>query len=178
VGELLKRRVAPSRAAISPPRPLPATCARAPRIRLIRSCFSFGGSPTRGFHAQTTSSWADTNRRQTLFDYQGPFFVLSRPHDKRGARSIRMLQRIEVGSPRPSDYASSAALTAFAAGGGWRRWPSGRARRRTDPYVWPSAEELFLGRVRQQPDIGRQSSIWPASLSTTRGSRTRARRAP
>jgi hypothetical protein len=33
--------------------------------------------------------------RKPLFDYQGPFRIVA-PHDKRGARSIRMLQRLEV----------------------------------------------------------------------------------
>ncbi len=38
---------------------------------------------------------ADTVDGKPLFDYQGPFRIVA-PHDKRGARSIRMLQRIEV----------------------------------------------------------------------------------
>ena len=38
---------------------------------------------------------ADTIEGKPLFDYQGPFRIVA-PHDKRGARSIRMLQRIEV----------------------------------------------------------------------------------
>ena len=38
---------------------------------------------------------ADTIDGKALFDYQGPFRIVA-PHDKRGARSIRMLQRIEV----------------------------------------------------------------------------------
>jgi DMSO/TMAO reductase YedYZ molybdopterin-dependent catalytic subunit len=38
---------------------------------------------------------ADTLDGKALFDYQGPFRIVA-PHDKRGARSIRMLQRIEV----------------------------------------------------------------------------------
>jgi hypothetical protein len=38
---------------------------------------------------------ADTLDGKPLFDYQGPFRIVA-PHDKRGARSIRMLQRIEV----------------------------------------------------------------------------------
>jgi DMSO/TMAO reductase YedYZ molybdopterin-dependent catalytic subunit len=38
---------------------------------------------------------ADTIDGNPLFDYQGPFRIVA-PHDKRGARSIRMLQRIEV----------------------------------------------------------------------------------
>jgi DMSO/TMAO reductase YedYZ molybdopterin-dependent catalytic subunit len=38
---------------------------------------------------------ADTIDGQPLFDYQGPLRIVA-PHDKRGARSIRMLQRIEV----------------------------------------------------------------------------------
>jgi hypothetical protein len=38
---------------------------------------------------------ADTVDGQPLFDYQGPFRIVA-PHDKRGARSIRMLQRLEV----------------------------------------------------------------------------------
>jgi DMSO/TMAO reductase YedYZ molybdopterin-dependent catalytic subunit len=38
---------------------------------------------------------ADTIDGKPLFDYQGPFRMVA-PHDKRGARSIRMLQRIEV----------------------------------------------------------------------------------
>jgi hypothetical protein len=38
---------------------------------------------------------ADTIDGKPLFDYQGPFRIVA-PHDKRGARSIRMLQRIDV----------------------------------------------------------------------------------
>jgi DMSO/TMAO reductase YedYZ molybdopterin-dependent catalytic subunit len=38
---------------------------------------------------------ADTIDGKPLFDYQGPFRIVA-PHDKRGARSIRMLQRLEV----------------------------------------------------------------------------------
>jgi len=38
---------------------------------------------------------ADTVDGKPLFDYQGPFRIVA-PHDKRGARSIRMLQRLEV----------------------------------------------------------------------------------
>lgn len=38
---------------------------------------------------------ADTIDGKPLFDYQGPMRVVA-PHDKRGARSVRMLQRIEV----------------------------------------------------------------------------------
>jgi DMSO/TMAO reductase YedYZ molybdopterin-dependent catalytic subunit len=38
---------------------------------------------------------ADTIDGKALFDYQGPFRIVA-PHDKRGARSIRMLQRIDV----------------------------------------------------------------------------------
>jgi DMSO/TMAO reductase YedYZ molybdopterin-dependent catalytic subunit len=38
---------------------------------------------------------ADTIDDKPLFDYQGPLRIVA-PHDKRGARSIRMLQRIEV----------------------------------------------------------------------------------
>ena len=38
---------------------------------------------------------ADTIDGKPLFDYQGPFRIVA-PRDKRGARSIRMLQRIEV----------------------------------------------------------------------------------
>jgi hypothetical protein len=38
---------------------------------------------------------ADTIGGKPLFDYQGPFRIVA-PHDKRGARSIRMLQRLEV----------------------------------------------------------------------------------
>jgi DMSO/TMAO reductase YedYZ molybdopterin-dependent catalytic subunit len=38
---------------------------------------------------------ADTIDGKPLFDYQGPLRVTA-PHDKRGARSIRMLQRLEV----------------------------------------------------------------------------------
>ena len=38
---------------------------------------------------------ADTVDGQPLFDYQGPFRLVA-PHDKRGARSVRMLQRLEV----------------------------------------------------------------------------------
>ena len=38
---------------------------------------------------------ADTVDGQPLFDYQGPFRIVA-PHDKRGARSVRMLQRLEV----------------------------------------------------------------------------------
>jgi DMSO/TMAO reductase YedYZ molybdopterin-dependent catalytic subunit len=38
---------------------------------------------------------ADTIDGKPLFDYQGPLRIVA-PHDKRGARSIRMLQRIDV----------------------------------------------------------------------------------
>ena len=38
---------------------------------------------------------ADTLDGKPLFDYQGPFRIVA-PHDKRGARSIRMLQRLEL----------------------------------------------------------------------------------
>src|SRR5262245_8707075 len=38
---------------------------------------------------------ADTIDGKPLFDYQGPLRIVA-PHDKRGARSIRMLLRIEV----------------------------------------------------------------------------------
>jgi hypothetical protein len=38
---------------------------------------------------------ADTVDGQPLFDYQGPLRIVA-PHDKRGARSIRMLQRLDV----------------------------------------------------------------------------------
>jgi hypothetical protein len=38
---------------------------------------------------------ADTIDGQPLFDYQGPFRVVA-PHDKRGARGVRMLQRLDV----------------------------------------------------------------------------------
>ena len=38
---------------------------------------------------------ADTIDGKPLFEYQGPFRIVA-PHDKRGARSIRMLQSIDV----------------------------------------------------------------------------------
>lgn len=38
---------------------------------------------------------ADTVDDQPLFDYQGPLRIVA-PHDKRGARGVRMLQRLEV----------------------------------------------------------------------------------
>ena len=38
---------------------------------------------------------ADTLDGKPLFDYQGPMRIVA-PHDKRGARSVRMLRRIEV----------------------------------------------------------------------------------
>jgi Oxidoreductase molybdopterin binding domain len=38
---------------------------------------------------------ADTINGKPLFDYQGPFRIVA-PHDKRGARSIRVLQRLDV----------------------------------------------------------------------------------
>jgi DMSO/TMAO reductase YedYZ molybdopterin-dependent catalytic subunit len=38
---------------------------------------------------------ADSVDGQPLFDYQGAFRLVA-PHDKRGARSVRMLQRLEV----------------------------------------------------------------------------------
>jgi DMSO/TMAO reductase YedYZ molybdopterin-dependent catalytic subunit len=38
---------------------------------------------------------ADTVDGKPLFDYQGPFRLVA-PHDKRGVRGIRMLQRLEV----------------------------------------------------------------------------------
>ena len=38
---------------------------------------------------------ADTVDGQPLFDYQGPFRIVA-PKDKRGARGVRMLQKLEV----------------------------------------------------------------------------------
>jgi DMSO/TMAO reductase YedYZ molybdopterin-dependent catalytic subunit len=38
---------------------------------------------------------ADTVDSQPLFDYQGPYRIVA-PHDKRGARGVRMLQKLEV----------------------------------------------------------------------------------
>ncbi len=38
---------------------------------------------------------ADTIDGKALFDYQGPFRIVA-PHDKRGARSVRMLERLDV----------------------------------------------------------------------------------
>ena len=38
---------------------------------------------------------ADTIDGKPLFEYQGPFRIVA-PHDNRGARSIRMLQRLEL----------------------------------------------------------------------------------
>ena len=38
---------------------------------------------------------ADTVDGQPLFDYQGPFRIVA-PKDKRGARDVRMLQKLEV----------------------------------------------------------------------------------
>ena len=38
---------------------------------------------------------ADTIDGKPLFDYQGPFRIVA-PHDKRGARSIRMLQSLDL----------------------------------------------------------------------------------
>jgi DMSO/TMAO reductase YedYZ molybdopterin-dependent catalytic subunit len=38
---------------------------------------------------------ADTIDGKPLFDYQGPLRIVA-PHDKRGARSIRMLQKLDV----------------------------------------------------------------------------------
>ena len=38
---------------------------------------------------------ADTVDGQPLFDYQGPLRLVA-PHDKRGARGVRMLQRLDV----------------------------------------------------------------------------------
>ena len=38
---------------------------------------------------------ADTIDGKPLFDYQGPLRIVA-PHDKRGARSIRMVQSIDV----------------------------------------------------------------------------------
>jgi hypothetical protein len=38
---------------------------------------------------------ADTADGKPLVDYQGPLRIVA-PHDKRGARSIRMLQRLEI----------------------------------------------------------------------------------
>jgi DMSO/TMAO reductase YedYZ molybdopterin-dependent catalytic subunit len=44
---------------------------------------------------------ADTVDGKPLFDYQGPLRLVA-PHDKRGARSVRMLQKIElVRLPKP-----------------------------------------------------------------------------
>lgn len=38
---------------------------------------------------------ADTIDGQPLFEYQGPFRIVV-PHDKRGARSVRMLSEIQI----------------------------------------------------------------------------------
>lgn len=38
---------------------------------------------------------ADTVDGKPLFDYQGPFRIVA-PHDTRGARGVRMLQKLEV----------------------------------------------------------------------------------
>ena len=38
---------------------------------------------------------ADSLEGKPLFDYQGPFRIVA-PHDKRGARGVRMLERLEV----------------------------------------------------------------------------------
>jgi hypothetical protein len=38
---------------------------------------------------------ADAVDGKALFDYQGPFRIVA-PHDKRGARGLRMLERLEV----------------------------------------------------------------------------------
>ena len=38
---------------------------------------------------------ADTIEGQPLFDYQGPYRIVA-PHDKRGARGVRMLQKLDV----------------------------------------------------------------------------------
>jgi hypothetical protein len=38
---------------------------------------------------------ADTLDGQPLFDYQGPYRIVA-PHDKRGARGVRMLQKLDV----------------------------------------------------------------------------------
>jgi hypothetical protein len=38
---------------------------------------------------------ADTVDGKPLFDYQGPFRIVA-PHDKRGARSVRMLQSLDL----------------------------------------------------------------------------------
>jgi DMSO/TMAO reductase YedYZ molybdopterin-dependent catalytic subunit len=38
---------------------------------------------------------ADTVDGQPLFDYQGPYRIVA-PHDKRGARGVRMLQKLDV----------------------------------------------------------------------------------
>ena len=59
------------------------------------------GSLLRGSLAITTTGLSPVShqnlsrRTKPLFDYQGPFRIVA-PHDKRGARSIRMLQRLEV----------------------------------------------------------------------------------
>jgi hypothetical protein len=38
---------------------------------------------------------ADTVDGKPLFDYQGPFRIVA-PHDTRGARGVRMLQKLDV----------------------------------------------------------------------------------
>jgi DMSO/TMAO reductase YedYZ molybdopterin-dependent catalytic subunit len=38
---------------------------------------------------------ADTIDGKSLFDYQGPLRIVA-PHDKRGARSVRMVERLDV----------------------------------------------------------------------------------
>ena len=73
---------------------------------------------------------ADTIDGKPLFDYQGPFRIVA-PHDKRGARSIRMLQRLEVVRLRQVGAVTQPAMVfgdrGRVLGGGARPSLSGRA---------------------------------------------------
>ena len=91
VGELLKRAGAPVGRDLSGK--AVATYVRASAKDGYQVVFSLAELDP-GFTPTTSSSPTPIDGKP-LFDYQGPFRIVA-PHDKRGARSIRMLQRIEV----------------------------------------------------------------------------------
>jgi len=90
VGELLKRAGAPVGRDLSGK--AVATYVRASAKDGYQVVFSLAELDP-GFTANDIIV-ADTIDGKPLFDYQGPMRIVA-PHDKRGARSIRMLQRIE-----------------------------------------------------------------------------------
>src|SRR5262245_59450080 len=91
VGELLKRAGAPLGRDLSGK--AVATYVRATAKDGYQAVFSLAELDP-GFTANDIIV-ADTIDGKPLFDYQGPLRLVA-PHDKRGARSVRMLERIEV----------------------------------------------------------------------------------